>query len=234
MSHDNRRERVVQDFLELTRKFPELSDPAYEKAITCIEECLGQVGRTKQQPLTRDMLQSQASEDIGGTVSGYSLGAPAHIQKVIFNPEEAGVDTLQDPGSIGRGSPSNPEHRSVEQTPQHVRAQDGALEQGFEQEQENEPGQQQRPLKRKSRADLDCPATEDENSGRMPRSQGQWSCNDKPPVRPTRQAARHAKESLSGHSASHSTMKRKRHHKVTPKDPKDFAWLESQLGHVTV
>ena len=54
--------------------------------------------------------------------------------------------------------------------------------------------------------------------------------HDKPPVRPTRQAALHAKESLSAHSASHFSMKRRRHHRATSKDPKDLAWLESQLG----
>jgi hypothetical protein len=84
MFHDNRRERVVQDFLELTRKFPELSDPAYEKAIACIEECLGLVRRTHQQPLIGDALQSQPSEDVGDAVSGYSLGAPAHTQRLAL------------------------------------------------------------------------------------------------------------------------------------------------------
>jgi hypothetical protein len=84
MFHDNRRERVVQDFLELTRKFPELTDPAYEKAIACIEECLGQVRRTHQQPLIGDTLQSQPSEDIGDAVSGNSLGVPAHTQRIVL------------------------------------------------------------------------------------------------------------------------------------------------------
>jgi hypothetical protein len=84
MFHDNRRERVVQDFLELTRKFPELTDPAYGKAIACIEECLGLVRRTHQQPLIGDTLQSEPSEDIGDAVSGYSSRAPAHIQRIVL------------------------------------------------------------------------------------------------------------------------------------------------------
>src|SRR5271154_4414587 len=63
----NKRERVAQEFLELTRKFPQLSEPVYEKAIACIEECLNQVRRVHQQPVTRDNLTSKPSKDASDT-----------------------------------------------------------------------------------------------------------------------------------------------------------------------
>jgi hypothetical protein len=64
----------VQDFLELTRKFPELTDPAYE-------------------PLIGDTLQSEPSEDIVDVVSGYSSRAPAHTQLIVLRDDRLDPQT---------------------------------------------------------------------------------------------------------------------------------------------